>query len=248
MKRWEKILGFIFGVVLLFTVLYISIGIPQHNSLALSAVKIVLALASAGFIGIISGSLRIKGKLGNITIRAGGALAVFVIVYFFNPAIPSQNEGHDVNKKHNDYVGIWYSEVSDPIPEKGVCKMRGTTQLFSSYTYTYIGEVNCSIHHSGLLLDTLHHYRIGGVWIIEKDLLVLTIKSSKKNDYLVGKGGELSPTNFGDGSEPGFDMPHSYKILDHGNDYIKLERFNTAGERHELEFTRSEKPFTLKII
>ncbi|MCP4278161.1 MAG: hypothetical protein GY779_17590, partial [Gammaproteobacteria bacterium] len=54
--------------------------------------KIVLALAAAGVGGIIAGTIQIEGSLLKWTVKAGGAMAVFLIVFTVTPAQPVQNQ------------------------------------------------------------------------------------------------------------------------------------------------------------
>ncbi|MCP4277819.1 MAG: tetratricopeptide repeat protein, partial [Gammaproteobacteria bacterium] len=54
--------------------------------------KIVLALAAAGVGGIIAGTIQIEGSLLKWTVKAGGAMAVFLIVFTITPAQPVQNQ------------------------------------------------------------------------------------------------------------------------------------------------------------
>jgi len=49
--------------------------------------RTILALAGGGVAAVIPGSLEITVKLGTkLALRAGGALAVFVVLYFWLPA------------------------------------------------------------------------------------------------------------------------------------------------------------------
>jgi hypothetical protein len=50
-------------------------------------VRIILALAAGGVAAMIPGLLNLElTAAANLALRAGGALAVFVIVYFYSPA------------------------------------------------------------------------------------------------------------------------------------------------------------------
>lgn len=79
---WEIIAAFAFGVVFLAAMLTIAIFVPNPSPFASFVFRVVLAMAAAGVAALIPGFLQV-----NVPpyIRAGGAIAVFVIVYWFNP-------------------------------------------------------------------------------------------------------------------------------------------------------------------
>ncbi|MGH9762609.1 MAG: hypothetical protein ACREAC_17450, partial [Blastocatellia bacterium] len=82
-KKAEKLLAFGFGVVFVVTMLILAIAFPSPTAFQYMVFRIVLALATAGVAVMIPGFIEV-----NIStwLRAGGALAVFVVVYFYNPA------------------------------------------------------------------------------------------------------------------------------------------------------------------
>lgn len=82
-KRLEKQLAFMFGVVFIIALIVSVFLIPNPTPFQYIVLRIVLALAAAGVAGTFSGFLEITlpGWL-----KAGGAAAVFVIVFFYNPA------------------------------------------------------------------------------------------------------------------------------------------------------------------
>jgi hypothetical protein len=82
-KANEKILAFGFGVVFIVILLLIAIFFPNPTDFQYTVFRIVLALAAGGVAAMIPGFLRVD--VSNY-IRAGGALGVFVIIYFFSPA------------------------------------------------------------------------------------------------------------------------------------------------------------------
>jgi hypothetical protein len=81
-KKYEKILAFAFGVVFIIVLLIVALFIPNPSEFQYIVFRIVLALAASGVAAMIPGFLTIE--ISN-WIRAGGALAVFVIVYVVNP-------------------------------------------------------------------------------------------------------------------------------------------------------------------
>jgi len=96
---WEKILAFTFGVVFVIALIVLSIYFPSPSSFQYVVFRIVLALSAAGIAAIIPGFVEIKMKR---IIQAGGAIAVFVIVYFFSPVslMTESNNKLDPQKKY----------------------------------------------------------------------------------------------------------------------------------------------------
>jgi hypothetical protein len=86
----DKLLAFIFGVVFISVLLVIAIFIPNPSGFSYTVFRIVLALAAAGVGAVIPGFLNVEYR--NI-VRAGGAIALFVIVYFFPPVPPGEMPG-----------------------------------------------------------------------------------------------------------------------------------------------------------
>ena len=74
---------FIFGVVSVAVMLLIAIVYPAPTQFQQMVFRIVLALAAAGVGAVVPGFLNITYR--NL-LRAGGAMALFIVVYFFNPA------------------------------------------------------------------------------------------------------------------------------------------------------------------
>ena len=81
-KPSERIVAFVFGVVFVLIILALAIWKPNPSSFQYTVFRIVLALAAAGVAAMLPGFVEftIPGW-----IRAGGALAVFLIVYFYSP-------------------------------------------------------------------------------------------------------------------------------------------------------------------
>jgi hypothetical protein len=81
------ILAFVFGVVFVTALLAFVIFIPNPTPPQFEVIRIILALAAGGVAAMIPGFLNLKLGVGsNLALRAGGALAVFAIVYFYSPA------------------------------------------------------------------------------------------------------------------------------------------------------------------
>lgn len=82
-KPTERHLAFAFGVVFVVVLLVLATLVPNPTPFQYTVFRIVLALAAGGVAAMIPGFLTIN--VPNF-LRAGGALAVFVIVYFYSPA------------------------------------------------------------------------------------------------------------------------------------------------------------------
>lgn len=81
---------FVFGVAFICVLIGLAIFYPQPTSFQYTVFRIVLALAAAGVAAFIPGLLELE--LGT-WLRAGGAIAVFVIVYRFLPAALATTSG-----------------------------------------------------------------------------------------------------------------------------------------------------------
>lgn len=79
-------IAFGFGIVALSTLFAVALFSSNQNALLITVARVTLAVACAGIAAIIPGLIDVALKPSvNTGIRAGGALAVFVLVYFFNP-------------------------------------------------------------------------------------------------------------------------------------------------------------------
>jgi 8-oxo-dGTP pyrophosphatase MutT (NUDIX family) len=83
----QVIVAFIFGVVFIVAMLLFSIKFPHPTPFQYNTFRITFSLAAAGVAAMIPGfiNLEIDSAIG-LLIRAGGAIAVFVLIYFYNPA------------------------------------------------------------------------------------------------------------------------------------------------------------------
>lgn len=104
---WQIITACAFGISFVVTLLVLAIKFPKPTLFQYSVFRIVLALAASGVAAMIPGFLSLDMAPGTgIAIRAAGALAVFAIVYFFNPAkLAIENESpvtHPKGDEKND--------------------------------------------------------------------------------------------------------------------------------------------------
>jgi hypothetical protein len=85
--RLALILAFVFGIVFLTALLALAVVIPNPTGPQFEMFRIIIALAAGGVAAVIPGMLNLRLGLGSqLALRAGGALAVFIIVYFYSPA------------------------------------------------------------------------------------------------------------------------------------------------------------------
>lgn len=77
-------ISLVFGVVFVIVLLVIAFLKPNPTGFQYTVFRIVLALAGCGVVAVAPGFIEVKfGKW----LRAGGALAVFAVIYFCAPAM-----------------------------------------------------------------------------------------------------------------------------------------------------------------
>ncbi len=101
-KSTQVICAFTFGIVFLVVMLAISILIPYPSSFQLLTFRVTLALAAGGIAAMLPGFLAVD--IPNVA-RAGGALAAFAAIYFFNPASMT------IQGKPTDVTGVFVKEL-----------------------------------------------------------------------------------------------------------------------------------------
>jgi hypothetical protein len=86
-RQLELSLAFAFGCIAIGLVLWLAFRGQTLNEQQFEILRIVLALAGGGVGAVIPGFLDISVKASTkLALRAGGALAVFVVLYFWSPA------------------------------------------------------------------------------------------------------------------------------------------------------------------
>jgi hypothetical protein len=81
-RTTSVILAFAFDVIFVAALLVFALFVPNTTIQQFEIVRIILALAAGGVAAIIPGFLNLQlGAGAHLTLRAGGALAVFAIVY-----------------------------------------------------------------------------------------------------------------------------------------------------------------------
>ena len=83
----QIVIAFVFGVAFIFGLIVLAVKFPMPTQFQYSVFRIILSLAAAGVAAMIPGFINIElNSTIGLLLRAGGALAVFAIVFFFNPA------------------------------------------------------------------------------------------------------------------------------------------------------------------
>lgn len=83
LKTLQQRLAFAFGIVFVIALLVLALAVPNPTPFQYIVFRVVLTLAVAGVAAMIPGFLTVSVPNW---LRAGGALAVFIVVYFYNPA------------------------------------------------------------------------------------------------------------------------------------------------------------------
>ena len=82
-KSTERLIATLFGVAFVAALLVLAVFIPNPTQSQADTFRIVLSIAAAGFVSMVPGFLDVS--IGGWA-RAGGALAVFLLVFLVNPA------------------------------------------------------------------------------------------------------------------------------------------------------------------
>jgi hypothetical protein len=77
----DKIMAYLFGAVFCTVLLVVAVLIPDPTPTSMFIFRVVLSIAAGGIGAVIPGLLQVDIPY----VRAGGALALTVVVYFFNP-------------------------------------------------------------------------------------------------------------------------------------------------------------------
>ncbi|MCB1176391.1 MAG: hypothetical protein KDK36_02320 [Leptospiraceae bacterium] len=99
-QKIDPLIPFIAGLVLLIILLVTIFFIKDPSPFQYLVFRVIIALSAAGLAALLPGFLSVETKGG---IKAGGALGVFVIVYFFSPAeLMLNNKSDKAHKNHPD--------------------------------------------------------------------------------------------------------------------------------------------------
>jgi hypothetical protein len=139
-KPQERLLAFACGVGFIIVLLVLALLVKNPTSFQYQVFRIVLALAAGGFAGLVDGFLTISF---NKWLKAGGALAVFVIVYFYNPAqlVKSPEEveidkpivGVDIRSSHGFIATAQASEKPENLSVRDPAALTSPSVLSKRY-------------------------------------------------------------------------------------------------------------------
>lgn len=73
------------GILLIGVGLVLALIRPNPTPFQLWAFRVVMSLGAACLGSILPGFVELDGKLGELVIRAGGAIALFLLLYLVNP-------------------------------------------------------------------------------------------------------------------------------------------------------------------
>lgn len=127
----QIVIAFVFGVIFVVTMLMIAIYFPKPTPFQYNVFRVVFALAAAGIAAMIPGfiNLTINPSVG-LLIRAGGALAVFIIVFFFNPApLPNGPNGDGPDEIQISIPEGWTFEKA----ARGIAKVAYASVKFKGF-------------------------------------------------------------------------------------------------------------------
>lgn len=83
--KWQLITGLIIGVVFALIILIAVVFIPEPKPAQFFIFRGVFAISLAAIAAIIPGLLNVESRFNKFSIKATGAIAVFVIVWLLNP-------------------------------------------------------------------------------------------------------------------------------------------------------------------
>lgn len=83
--KWQLVTGVVIGVLFALIILLSAIFIPSPTPTQFFVFRGVFALSLAAIAAIIPGLLNVESRFHKFSIRTGGAIAVFIIVWLLNP-------------------------------------------------------------------------------------------------------------------------------------------------------------------
>ncbi len=102
---WLPTTAFFIGVAILIAVVILVFKFDSPNSLQITTIRTITALAGAAFAMAFTGFLSLRLSLpGSGFIVAGGSLGVFVVLYFFVPAVIGEGP---TNKTEEIYADLY---------------------------------------------------------------------------------------------------------------------------------------------
>ncbi len=108
----EKVAAFSFGVIFLAVMLGLALTVPNPTESQWQIFRVVLAAAAAGATVFLPGAVSLDVRP---SLRASGALAVFALVYWFNPPKPAAPPA--VQNEYNLDLKLLFPD-GGPLPEE----------------------------------------------------------------------------------------------------------------------------------
>ena len=144
-RPWEIIAAFGFGVVFLTTIFITALFRPDPTAFQYTVFRIVLSLAAAGIGAILPGFLEIRNR----AVSAGGALGMFLVVYFGAPAAlsPVLKEPGEISTNAQPVIERWFKSM-DSGDHMGAYQQ--TSARFKNQ-YTYAQFEQLTIQYMGPL-------------------------------------------------------------------------------------------------
>ena len=190
------------GIGLTVTILILVIFIPCPSASQYFVFRIIIALAAAGLAAVIPGIFKINLTNG---LTAGGAMAIFAVVYFFDPA-SSAGEGKCANETFTLTVFVHgKAGLEDKIlksqgmvlaylnsrPEKANIDEDGKA-TFTEISPTFLNsKVRITIDHpqpyQSTHPDSLYQLKKNGVVYLETELLGMDKIFGEVLDYKTGQ-------------------------------------------------------------
>ena len=99
-ENWQKLVAVGCGVLFVSVMLVVAIAVPNPTATQWFVFRVVLALAAAGIGAVLPGLIVV-----NVSrfVRSGGAIALFVLVYLWNPPqlVVQQRSGTSIQQNTN---------------------------------------------------------------------------------------------------------------------------------------------------
>lgn len=83
--KWQLIIGLVIGIIFALLILALSVLIPSPTPTQFFIFRGVFAISLAAIATIIPGLLNVESRFQKFSIKATGAIAVFIIVWLLNP-------------------------------------------------------------------------------------------------------------------------------------------------------------------
>ncbi|MCP4138534.1 MAG: carboxypeptidase regulatory-like domain-containing protein [bacterium] len=152
LPTWVLIVSISSGIIFLFLLLAIAVFLPELSGRRFFIVRVILALAAAAFGATIPGFLKLEiPLLRKGLLSAGGALALFILVFLVNPPelIPGENPLKIIKQQLG---GIVFDKKGEPLPgatvtiiEKKVSKETNEQGMFSFDNIEDIKEASVTL-------------------------------------------------------------------------------------------------------